>query len=129
MAEQTSSKARKRLVTPGAWVEARAIVQAHRYRLALGLLLLLVSRVAGLVLPWMSGYVVDDVIAQARGDLLVPLALAGAAATLVQASTGFALSQVLGVAAQRAMHSSSSSQLAAPNSEMHSLHQLWQSPQ
>ena len=103
MAEQTSSKARKRLVTPGAWVEARAIVQAHRYRLALGLLLLLVSRVAGLVLPWMSGYVVDDVIAQARGDLLVPLALAGAAATLVQASTGFALSQVLGVAAQRAI--------------------------
>ena len=51
----------------------------------------------------MSGYVVDDVIARGRGELLVPLALLAAAATLVQSGSGFALSQVLGVAAQRAI--------------------------
>ena len=52
----------------------------------------------------MTGFVIDDVIlADGQGDLLLPLALAAAAAALVQASTGFALSQVLGVAAQRAI--------------------------
>ena len=93
----------KRFVTPDAWEEARALIHAHRYRLVLGLVLMLVSRLAGLVLPWMSGYVVDDVIAEGRGDLLLPLALGATAATFVQSSTGFALSQVLGVTAQRAI--------------------------
>ena len=97
------SKKPKQFATPGAWEEARALIHSYRHRLALGLLLMLVSRLAGLVLPWMSGYVVDDVIAEGRGDLLLPLALGGAVATLVQSSTAFALSQVLGVAAQRAI--------------------------
>jgi len=34
-----------------AWREARALLWAHRRRLTLGLALMLVSRVAGLVLP------------------------------------------------------------------------------
>ena len=103
MADDTPKKARKQFATPGAWDEARKLVHVHRNRLILGLGLMLVSRLAGLVLPWMSGYVVDDVIGQGRADLLVPLALVAGAATLVQASSGFALSQVLGVAAQRAI--------------------------
>jgi len=100
--EDRSPKA-KRFATSDAWEEARALVIAHRYRLLLGLVLMLISRVAGLVLPWMSGYVVDDVIAEGRRELLLPLALWAAAATFLQSSTGFALSQVLGVAAQRAI--------------------------
>ena len=103
MADDTPQKAKKPFATPGAWDEARKLVYAHRKRLILGLALMLVSRLAGLVLPWMSGYVVDDVIGQGRADLLVPLALGAGAATLVQASSGFGLSQVLGVAAQRAI--------------------------
>ena len=104
MADDKLQKTGKRpFASSGAWQEARALVHAHRYRLALGLVLMLISRLAGLVLPWMSGYVVDDVIGRDRGDLLVPLALLAAAATLVQSGTGFALSQVLGVAAQRAI--------------------------
>ena len=103
MADDTPQKAKKQFATPGAWDEARKLVHAHRNRLMLGLVLMLVSRLAGLVLPWMSGYVVDDVIGQGRADLLMPLALGAGAATLVQASSGFALSQVLGVAAQRAI--------------------------
>ena len=86
-----------------AWKEARQIIWAHRSRLALGLLLMLVSRLAGLVLPASSKFLIDDVIVNAREDILLPLALAVGIATLVQASTGFALSQVLGVAAQRAI--------------------------
>ncbi|PYR77941.1 MAG: ABC transporter permease [Acidobacteria bacterium] len=64
---------------------------------------MLISRLAGLVLPATSKYLIDDVIGKHRAELLVPLALAAGAATLVQAMTSFALSQVLGVAAQRAI--------------------------
>ena len=68
------------------------------------MVLMLVSRLAGMVLPGMIGYAVDDVmLAEGQADMLLPLALLAALATLVQASTGFALSQVLGVAAQRAI--------------------------
>ena len=86
-----------------AWAEARALVHAHRKRLALGLGLMLVSRLAGLVLPASSKFLVDDVIGKGNMDLLVPLAMAVGAATLVQAATAFSLSQVLGVAAQQAI--------------------------
>ncbi|MET0215121.1 MAG: ABC transporter ATP-binding protein [Vicinamibacterales bacterium] len=86
-----------------AWAEARELVWAHRGRLALGLLLMLVNRLAGLVLPASSKFLIDDVIGQGRAELLVPLAFAAGAATLVDAVTTFTLSQVLGVAAQRAI--------------------------
>ena len=103
MADDTTQKTRKRFATPGAWEEARKLLHAHRRRLMLGMALMLVSRLSGMVLPWLSGYVIDDVIAPSRADLLVPLALVAVGATLVQSSAGFALSQVLGVAAQRAI--------------------------
>jgi ABC-type multidrug transport system fused ATPase/permease subunit len=64
---------------------------------------MLVNRLAGLVLPASSKFLVDDVIGRGRAELLVPLALAAGAATIVDAATAFALSQVLGVAAQRAI--------------------------
>ena len=76
---------------------------ARKGRLALGLALMLVNRVVGLVLPATSKYLIDDVIGKGRADMLMPLALAAGAATIVQAVTSFALSQVLGVAAQRAI--------------------------
>src|SRR5205814_780458 len=50
-----------------------------------------------------SKWVIDRVIGQHHPGLLLPPALAAGGATLVQALTGFALSQVLGVAAQRAI--------------------------
>jgi subfamily B ATP-binding cassette protein MsbA len=85
------------------WRQARELVVANRSRLALGLVLLVVSRLAGLVLPTSSKFLVDDVIGKQRADLLPWLAAAVATATLIQGTTGFALSQLLGVAAQRAI--------------------------
>ena len=85
------------------WEEARVLVWAHRWRLALGLGLMLVNRVVGLVLPATSKYLVDDVIGKHQTALLPLLAFAAAGATAVQAATSFALSQVLSVAAQRAI--------------------------
>ena len=85
------------------WEEARALVWTHRWRLALGLFLMLINRVVGLVLPATSKYLVDDVVGKHRADLLPWLALAAAGATAIQAATSFTLSQVLSVAAQRAI--------------------------
>jgi len=94
---------KKLSVSREAWREARALVWSHRHRLGLGLALLVVNRLTGLVLPASSKYLIDHVIGDKRPDLLLWIALAVGGATLVGAATSFALSQVLGVAAQKAI--------------------------
>ena len=86
-----------------AWREARQLIWQHRSRLAIGLGLMLVSRLAGLVLPWSSRYLIDQVVGQKRADLLGVIAAAVGVAAIVQAIASFGLSQILGVAAQRAI--------------------------
>jgi len=86
-----------------AWEEAKVLVWHHRRRLLLGLFLMMFSRLSALVLPLSSKYLIDDVVGNGRSDLLPTLALAVGAATVVNAASSFALSQVLGVAAQRAI--------------------------
>jgi len=98
-----AEKKKKKKSSPEAWREARRLMWAHRRHLGVGLVLMLVSRLAGLVLPASTKFLIDDVIGKGRTGLLVPLALAVAAATLVQAAGSFALSQVISVTAQRAI--------------------------
>jgi len=83
--------------------EAWALVVAHRRPLLLGLLLMIIGRLAGFVLPASSKILIDTVLGQGRADLLLPLALAAGTATLIQASSGFGLARVVSVAAQRAI--------------------------
>jgi subfamily B ATP-binding cassette protein MsbA len=94
---------KKKVSASEAWREARELLWAHRRRLTIGLILMLVSRMAGLVLPFSSKWLIDEVVGKHRADLILPIALAAGAATIVQAVTSFALSQTLGVAAQRAI--------------------------
>ena len=98
----TDAFKRKRL-TAAAWKETRALLAARKGRLAVGMVLMLFSRVSGLILPASSKYLIDDVIGKGQVELLQTLVIAAGVATLVQAVTSFALSQVLGVAAQRAI--------------------------
>src|ERR1051325_4286464 len=93
---------RKKIRWSSAWGDARELVWAHRRRLALGAVLMIVNQAMGLVLPASTKYLIDVVIVQRRTDLLWEIALAAAIATVMQAVTSFSLSQVLGVAAQRA---------------------------
>jgi subfamily B ATP-binding cassette protein MsbA len=94
---------KKKRLPVGSWDAARALMWRYRYRLTLGLAMMLVSNLAALVLPAMSRYIIDVVVPEGRAEDLLWLAGIGLAAAVVQSVTGFGLSQVLGVAAQRAI--------------------------
>src|SRR5215217_6965672 len=96
-------EAKRKIRWSSAWSDARELVWAHRRRLMLGAGLMIVNQAMGLVLPASTKYLIDVVIAKGRTDLLWKIALATGSATVVQALTSFSLSQVLGVAAQRAI--------------------------
>ena len=102
-ADEAAAGGKKKVSASAAWREARELIRAHKNRLILGLALMMISRVAGLVLPASSKYLVDEVIGKQRHDLLMPIAIAGGIATAIQAVTSFINSQILGVAAQRAI--------------------------
>src|SRR5690242_20301762 len=99
MAKETKKKIR----WSAAWADARELIWAHRHRLLLGAVLMLINQAMGLVLPASTKYLIDVVIGKGRTDLLWKIALAAGGATIIQALTSFSLSQVLGVAAQRAI--------------------------
>ena len=94
---------KKKLEARKVWREARAIIWRYRWRVALGLVVMVIGRVSGMAVPGASKFLVDDVVGAGRADLLLPLALIVAAASLVQGASSFALSQILGITAQRAI--------------------------
>ncbi|MDQ3799730.1 MAG: ABC transporter ATP-binding protein/permease, partial [Acidobacteriota bacterium] len=96
-------KKKKKINYSSAWREARDLIWKARWRLLLGSSLMLVSRLAGMVLPASTKFIGDEVFVNRRYELLKWIALAIGASALVQALTSFALSQILGVAAQRAI--------------------------
>ena len=98
-----AEKNKKRVGLSTASRDARDLIWAHKGRLAFGGALMLISRLAGLVLPASSKYLIDDVIGKQQFEMLKWIALAIGLATVVQAVTSFALSQILGVAAQYAI--------------------------
>jgi subfamily B ATP-binding cassette protein MsbA len=69
--------------------------------LLFGLVLMAINRLAGLVLPASTKFLVDNVIGKRQVHLLGPLALAIIAATAIQGVTSFTLTQLLSKAAQR----------------------------
>jgi ABC-type multidrug transport system fused ATPase/permease subunit len=98
-----SPPAKKKVNYANAWIETRALLHQYRGKLAIGLGLMLVSRIVGFVLPYSSKILIDEVIGKGRAELISTLAWAAAGATLVQAGTSFALAQVVSIAGQRAI--------------------------
>jgi ABC-type multidrug transport system fused ATPase/permease subunit len=81
--------------------EAWPFLRPQKLLLLFGLMLMAVNRLAGLVLPASTKFLVDNVIAKHQVRLLIPLAVAIIAATAVQGVTSFTLTQLLSKAAQR----------------------------
>jgi len=69
--------------------------------MALGFVLMVVNRLAGLVLPASTKFLIDDVLGRRHTALLVPLVGAVIGATLVQGASSYSLTQILSKAAQR----------------------------
>jgi ABC-type multidrug transport system fused ATPase/permease subunit len=84
-------------VLPEVW----KLIRPRRWLLLFGLLLMAVNRVAGLVLPLSTKYLLDKVLGQHRPDRLLPLAGLVFLATAIQAVSSYSLTQLLSKAAQR----------------------------
>ena len=96
-------KKKKKVNYATAWAEARKIMWNARWRLLVGSVLMLISRLAGMVLPASTKYIGDDIFLGRNYGLIKWVALAIGVSTLIQGVTSFALSQILGVAAQLAI--------------------------
>lgn len=99
----SEEKTKKKIDYASAWTEARRLILASRWRLLIGGVLMLVSRLAGMVLPASTKYIGDNIFTQKNYGLIKWVALAIGISTVVQGVTAFALSQILGVAAQLAI--------------------------
>src|SRR3954470_16988415 len=71
------------------------LIRPRRRLLALGFVLMAINRVASLVLPYSTRYLIDSVIIKHHIQLLRPLVLGVLAATVVQGITSFSLTQLL----------------------------------
>ena len=78
----------------------KEILIPRKWLLLIGLLLIIINRLAGLVLPGSSKYLIDEVIAKSNYVLFKWLLIAVAAAVTIQSVTSFFLTKLLSVEAQ-----------------------------
>ena len=76
------------------------ILKPRKGLLFVGLILIIINRLSGLVLPGSSKYLIDEVIAKSNYELFKWLLIAVAAAVIIQSVTSFFLTQLLSVEAQ-----------------------------
>ena len=76
------------------------IIWPRKKLLLVGLILIILNRLSGLVLPGASKYLIDEVISKSNIDMLYTLLIAVAGAVGVQSITSFALTRLLSVEAQ-----------------------------
>ena len=79
----------------------KTIIWPRRKIVFIGLFLIVISRLAGLVLPGATKYLMDDVIAKKDMVMLKYLLIAVVLAIVIQAVTSFMLTKILSVEAQR----------------------------
>ena len=78
----------------------RTIIWPRRKLVAIGIGLIVLNRVAGLVLPASTKYLIDDALGTGESDVFLPLLGLIAAAGLVGAASSFTLTRLLSVEAQ-----------------------------
>ncbi|MEP6716166.1 MAG: ABC transporter ATP-binding protein [Terriglobia bacterium] len=83
------------------WPDIWELVRPRRKILFIGFLLIVVSRLCGLVLPLSSRYLIDDVIGKHHQSMLLPLTFAILGATAIQALASFTLTQLLSIEGQK----------------------------
>ena len=98
-ADDQSTPAKPKLTE--AWPQVWRLIRPRRWLLLLGFCLMLINRFCGLALPASSKFFIDNVLYKRQSSRLLPLIAVVLCATLIQAVTSFALTQLLSKAAQR----------------------------
>jgi ABC-type multidrug transport system fused ATPase/permease subunit len=88
---------RLRALLPEVW----SLMRPRRRAMVVAFVLMAAGRMAGLVLPGSTKFLIDDVIGRHQAGLLPLLAGAVVLATLVQGLSGFALAQIVSKEAQK----------------------------
>ena len=83
------------------WSDVSALLWPARKPLVLGLLLTVIARLSGFVLPLASKYLMDEVVLKQRWQLLSALSFAIGGAVLIQSVSVFTVSWILGTTSQR----------------------------
>jgi ABC-type multidrug transport system fused ATPase/permease subunit len=97
-ADQPKKKPDLKKVMPEIW----KLIRPRRWLLAFGFGLMIINRVAGLVLPFSTKFLIDRVLGvHGNPKLLMPLVGIVFTTTAIQAVTSFSLTQLLSKAAQR----------------------------
>lgn len=78
----------------------KTIVWPRRKIIIVGLILIIISRLAGLVLPGATKYLMDDVVVKHDLDMLKLILIAVVGSIIIQAVTSFLLTKLLSVEAQ-----------------------------
>ncbi len=78
----------------------RQFIWPRRKNVFIGLVLIVISRVAGMVLPGSTKYLLDDVVGRGDLEMLWILLAAVVSALIIQSVTSYALTQLLSVEAQ-----------------------------
>src|SRR5215469_4603510 len=95
--EKRSTGQKVRAVLPLVW----ELIRPRWALLTLGFGLMAINRVAALVLPYSSRFLIDSVVIKRHTQVLEPLVFAVLLATVIQGITSFSLTQLLSKAAQR----------------------------
>ncbi|MGD9899807.1 MAG: ABC transporter ATP-binding protein [Calditrichaceae bacterium] len=98
--KQSDKKKSKNISLSSVSYILKNILWPRKKLLFIGLILIILNRLSGLVLPGASKYLIDDVIAKSDTSLLYMLLLAVAGAVLIQSVTSFLLTRLLSVEAQ-----------------------------
>lgn len=95
--EEKAPRPSLRKVMPEVW----SLLRPRKGLLVVGLLLMVVNRVTGLVLPATTKYLIDGVMLKGQFGMLPIIIGAVLGATVIQAATSYSLTQLLSKAAQR----------------------------
>jgi ABC-type multidrug transport system fused ATPase/permease subunit len=79
----------------------KTIIWPRRKLLFVGLMLIVISRLSGLVLPGATKYLIDEVVVEKDLDQLITIIIWVVSAIIVQSITSFLLTRLLSIEAQR----------------------------
>src|SRR5262252_3922531 len=101
MADERSRYPRRGTARFDATAEIWRLIRPHRTVVTLGLLLMIINRISGLVLPASTKYLVDNIIGNRQLKWLFPLVGTLFVATVVQGLSSFALTRTISKTAEQ----------------------------